>query len=125
MWYVPTAIVFAPKHEDGLGTTAEKEKEIMASKIEPLLDYLLVADKERSTEIGGIALPDNIKQQEMCFGYVIAKGPCAMIQEETVVCYGPYAGKLIVLEGTEFRLIKEAQIEAKIVQVPEKVRVDG
>jgi len=88
----------------------------MPSKIEPLIDFLLVVDKPRDTVIDGISLPDIIRQQEMCFGYVVAKGPCASIQEETVVCYGPYAGKTVVLDGVEFRIIKEAQIEARVVQ---------
>jgi co-chaperonin GroES (HSP10) len=83
--------------------------------LEPASDHLLVVDNPRETTIEGIAMPDNMRQQEMVFGTVIFKGPQALATKaEDRVCYGPYAGKTVVLEGIEFRLIKEGQIEAYV-----------
>jgi len=85
--------------------------------LQPMGDYLLVADKERTTTIDGITLPDSIKQQEMCFGFVVAVGPdCKAIQEKATVCYGPYAGKGVVIDGIEFRILREGQVEGRVIQ---------
>ena len=81
--------------------------------LEPGTDHVLVVDKDRSQTIDGITLPDNVKQQEMVFGYVVAVGPdCKRAKDKDTICYGPYAGKNVVLEGCEFRIILEGQIEA-------------
>ena len=93
----------------------------MATKtvLDPASDRILVIDNPRETTIDGITLPDNIKQQEMVYGTVIFVGPFA--QETTkpkdIVCYGPYAGKPVVLDGVEFRLIREGHIESYVRQV--------
>lgn len=80
--------------------------------LEPANDYLLVVDSIRETTIDGIAMPDNVRQQEMMFGTVVFVGPDAEnTKPEDRVCYGPYAGKTVVLDGVEFRIIKEGQIE--------------
>jgi co-chaperonin GroES (HSP10) len=81
--------------------------------LEPANDHLLVVDSPRETTLDGITMPDNMRQQEMVFGTVIFVGPDAdSTQPEDRVCYGPYAGKTVVLDGIEFRLIREGQIEA-------------
>jgi co-chaperonin GroES (HSP10) len=83
--------------------------------IEPASDHVLVIDCVRDTTIDGISLPDNVKQQEMLFGMVIFVGPaCTSTKVQDKVCYGPYAGKHVVLDGVEFRLLTEGQIEAYI-----------
>lgn len=83
--------------------------------LEPANDYVLVVDNPRETTLDGITLPDNVRQQEMVFGTVVFVGPKATAtKSEDRVCYGPYAGKTIVLEGIEFRLLKEGQIEAYV-----------
>lgn len=83
--------------------------------LEPANDHLLVVDNIRETTIDGIAMPDNVRQQEMMFGTVVFVGPTAIITKpEDRVCYGPYAGKTVVLDGVEFRILKEGQIEAYI-----------
>lgn len=82
---------------------------------EPAGDYLLVVDNPRETVIDGIAMPDNERQKEMAFGTVVFVGPLVYFTKpEDRVCYGPYAGKTVVLEGVEFRIIREGQIEAYI-----------
>lgn len=85
--------------------------------IEPASDFVLVIDNKQDTTISGITLPDNVKQQEMIYGIVIEPGPLAMLtKSQDRVMYGPYAGKTIVLEGIEFRLLKQGQIEAYLRQ---------
>lgn len=87
------------------------------SYIEPANDYVLVKDLQASTTIDGISLPDNVRQQEMVFGTVAFSGPLATKTfAGDVVCYGPYAGKPIVIDGTEFRLLREGQVEAYVRQ---------
>lgn len=84
----------------------------MAKTLEPAADLVLVKDSPRETMLDGIALPDNIRQQEMVFGVVVFIGPDAVRTEpEDLICYGPYAGKTVVIEGVEFRLLREGQIE--------------
>jgi co-chaperonin GroES (HSP10) len=84
-------------------------------RLEPANDHVLVADNPVSTVIDGIEMPDAVRQQEMLFGVVVAKGPLALSTEPgNRVCYGPYAGKTIVLNGHELRLLREGQIESYV-----------
>lgn len=83
--------------------------------IEPASDHVLIVDLPRETVIDDISLPDNVRQQEMVFGTVMFVGPLATeTHPEEVICYGPYAGKTIVFEGLEFRLMRQGQIEGYI-----------
>jgi co-chaperonin GroES (HSP10) len=83
--------------------------------LEPAGDHLLVIDTPFETTLDGISLPDNIRQREMIFGTVVFVGPAAIYPKiEDQVCYGPYAGKTVVFNGTEFRLLREGQIEMYI-----------
>ena len=84
--------------------------------LEPANDLVLVKDAPREVEMDGISLPDNMRQQEMVFGIVVFKGPLVSAATEpgNTVCYGPYAGKTVLVEGVEFRLLREGQIEAYI-----------
>lgn len=81
--------------------------------LEPATDHVLVVDTLTDTVIDGVSLPDNIRQQEMISGLVVSIGPevSKWTKPENIVRYGPYAGKHIVFEGTEFRLLREGQIE--------------
>lgn len=88
------------------------------SVLQPASDHVLVVDKDRTQTIDGITLPDNIRQQEMVFGVVVSAGPeCKYAKPEEIVCYGPYAGKTVAIEGIEFRLLREGQIEGRIIQI--------
>lgn len=86
--------------------------------LEPAGDHVIVADNRRETTIDGISMPDNMRQQEMVFGLVVNPGPEAVhTKAEDLVCYGPYAGKTIVIEGVELRLLREGQIEGYLRRV--------
>ncbi len=83
--------------------------------IDPATDHVIVAELPRSTIIDGIEMPDNEKQQEMICGTVVFVGPEAhRTNPADCVMYGPYAGKHIIVDGTQFRLLREGQIEAYI-----------
>ena len=85
------------------------------SYLEPAGDHIIVADTPRDKTIDGIELPDNIKNQEMLFGLVIFVGPEAgRTHPQDTVCFGPYAGKNIILDGVEFRIMRQGQIEAYV-----------
>ena len=84
--------------------------------LEPAGDHILAIDLIQATTIDGIELPDNQKQQEMVYGTVLFIGPDVTVRTkpQDQICYGPYAGKKVVLEGVEFRIIVEGQIEGYI-----------
>jgi co-chaperonin GroES (HSP10) len=86
----------------------------MAKKmVEPAGDHVIVIDVPRETTIDGISLPENEKQQEMLFGRVVFAGFLALnTAPEDLVMYGPYAGKFAIIDGVQFRIMKEGQIEA-------------
>ena len=88
------------------------------SYLQPGGDRVLVIDKEQKNILGDMELPDNVRQLDMVYGYVIAVGPLSAprVKPEETVCYGPYAGKLVNLEGVQFRILREGQIEAWIRQ---------
>ena len=83
--------------------------------LQPANDFVMVVDGARETTLDGISLPDNVRQQEMVFGAVVFIGP--LVNNTKIfdrVIYGPYAGKTIVMDGVEYRLLREGQIEAYI-----------
>lgn len=85
--------------------------------LEPAGDHILVVDSMVGTNIDGIELPDNVRNREMVYGTVVVVGPKCdkqITHAKDTVCYGPYAGKTVVLNGTEFRSIREEHIEAYI-----------
>jgi co-chaperonin GroES (HSP10) len=84
--------------------------------IEPSTDRVIVAEGLQETIIDGITLPANAKEQEMLSGSVIFVGPAVspLTKPHDIVLFGPYAGKHIIIDGVEFRLLREDQIEAYI-----------
>lgn len=85
----------------------------MSKVIEPTFDHVVVIDTSHETTLGGISLPDNVKQQEMVSGLVVFVGPACtpLTKIQDVVLYGPYAGKFVAIDGQEFRILREGQIE--------------
>jgi chaperonin GroES len=82
--------------------------------IEPAGDHVIVAEGLQENTLDGITLPDNAKQQEMRTGVVVFTGPdvSKYTKVTNVVLYGPFAGKNIIVDGIEFRLLREGMIEA-------------
>ena len=81
--------------------------------LEPAGDYVAVIDQTGDVVIDGITMPDNTRSKEMIFGTVVFVGPDAtkLTEPEDVVCYGPYAGKTVVVNGHQFRILRQGQIE--------------
>jgi co-chaperonin GroES (HSP10) len=86
-------------------------------RLQPATDHVLVVDMPEATTIDGIELPDETKQKEMVIGTVVYVGPLVsnLTKPADRILYGPYAGKTVVMQGAQFRLLKEGQIESYIV----------
>ena len=96
------------------------------SVLEPAGDHVIVADQPRTVTIDGIELPDNVRQQDMVFGLVIFIGPeITRTKVQDTICYGPYAGKMVALDGVQFRIMREEQIEAYVRKEPTEEETHG
>lgn len=91
---------------------------MIVNYIEPANDTVIVVDLPETATIDGLDLPDNVRQQDLVRGVVAFVGP--LVTERTTpgdqVLYGPYAGKPAVMNGQQFRLLREGQIEAYVRQ---------
>jgi chaperonin GroES len=91
----------------------------MALNIKPLADRVLIEPLEaETTTASGIIIPDNAKEKPQK-GTVIAVGKGTKDEPMTVkvgdtVLFGKYAGTELVLEGTEYLIMREADILAII-----------
>ena len=92
--------------------------------IRPLDDrvVLQVLDAEESSA-GGILLPDSAKEKPQQ-GKVTAVGEGARtkdgrrvkpdVKKGDIVLFGKYAGSDVVVDGTEFKILRESEILAKL-----------
>ena len=99
-------------------------KKDAALSLKPLDDRVVVepTDAEERTA-GGILLPDTAKQKPQQ-GKVIAVGPGKLTDEGKrtlvgvkvgdTVLYGKYAGSDVEVNGTEFKILRESDILAKL-----------
>jgi len=87
--------------------------------IKPLADRVLVKPLEaETTTASGLIIPDSAKEKQQ-EGTVIAVGNGTKDEPMTVkigdtVLFGKYAGSELVLEGTEYLIMREADILAII-----------
>ena len=99
----------------------------------PLGDRLIVEPlEEEQTTIGGIVLPDTAVEKPQR-GSVIAAGPGArnsetgdriamdVVEGDTVV-FSKYGGTEIRVEGTDYLILRESDVLAKVVGAPAKVK---
>ena len=99
-------------------------KKDAALTLKPLDDRVVVepTDADERTA-GGILLPDTAKQKPQQ-GKVIAAGPGKLTDDGKrvalgvkigdVVLYGKYAGSDVEVNGTEFKILRESDILAKL-----------
>ncbi len=99
-------------------------KKDAALTLKPLDDRVVVepTDADERTA-GGILLPDTAKQKPQQ-GKVIAAGPGKLTDEGKrialgvkigdTVLYGKYAGSDVEVNGTEFKILRESDILAKL-----------
>jgi len=86
-------------------------------KIKPLADRVVVKAAEAETKTaGGIIIPDSAKEKPQK-GHVVAVGPGKKDEPTTVkvgdqILYGKYSGTEILIEGTEYLIMRESDIFA-------------
>jgi len=92
--------------------------------IQPLDDRVVleIQEAEDTTE-GGIVLPDTAKEKPQR-GEVVAVGPGKLldsgdrkapsVEEGDVVIFGNYAGTDVEVNGQEYKIVKEGEIQAKL-----------
>jgi chaperonin GroES len=100
--------------------------EVERMNLKPLGDRLIVeVHEEEATTIGGIVLPDTALEKPQR-GTVVAAGPgersretgevIAMdVSEGDVVVFSKYGGTDIRIEGTEYLILRESDVLAKVV----------
>ena len=86
-------------------------------KIRPLGDRVIVeASSAEEKTAGGLIIPDTAKEKPQQ-GIVVAVGPGTAEEKMTLkvgdtVLYGKYAGTELILEGTEYLIMRESDILA-------------
>jgi len=102
--------------------------------LKPLGDRLIVEPvEEEQTTIGGIVLPDTAIEKPQR-GNVVAAGPGARnadtgervpmdIVEGDLVVYSKYGGTEIRIEGTDYLILRESDVLAKVVAAGAPARV--
>ncbi len=94
-------------------------------KLNPLDDRVVIEPlAAEEVTAGGIVLPDSAKEKPQR-GKVVAVGPgrlldsgerCAIaVTKGDEVLYGKYGGTDIEVEGTEYKILRESDILAKVV----------
>ena len=94
--------------------------------LKPLGDRLIVeALEEEQTTVGGIVLPDTALEKPQR-GTVVAAGPGARasdtgevipmdVKEGDTVVFSKYGGTEIKVEGTDYLILRESDVLAKVV----------
>jgi chaperonin GroES len=101
--------------------------------LKPLGDRLIVeALEEEQTTVGGIVLPDTAVEKPQR-GTVVAVGPGARsgdtgevipmdVNEGDTVVFSKYGGTEIKVEATDYLILRESDVLAKVVGKPAKVK---
>ncbi|HEX4520937.1 MAG TPA: co-chaperone GroES [Gaiellaceae bacterium] len=99
----------------------------------PLGDRLIVETvEEEQTTIGGIVLPDTALEKPQR-GVVVAAGPGSRnsetgdripmdIAEGDQIVFSKYGGTEIRIEGTDYLILRESDILAKVAATPAKAK---
>lgn len=109
-----------------MAKAATKETKELKVTLKPLDDRVVVQPlEEEETTPGGIVLPDTAKEKPQR-GRVIAVGPGKLLDNGErapmsvavgdEVIYGKYAGTDVEVDGVELKILREADILAKIVR---------
>ena len=87
--------------------------------VKPLSDRVLILpNQEEEKTAGGLFIPDTAKEKPLA-GKVVAVGPGTKditmeVKEGDTVLYGKYAGQEIQVDGTEYLIMRQADILAII-----------
>ena len=102
------------------------KKEAAALTLKPLDDRVVVQPLEAEEKTsGGILLPDTAKQKPQQ-GKVIAVGPGKLsekgerlalaVKVGDTVLFGKYSGSDVEVRGTEYKILRESDILAKVTK---------
>ena len=85
-------------------------------KIQPLADRVLVLPAPAEEKVGGIIIPDTVKEKPQR-GKVIAVGEGTkddkmVLKEGDEVLYGKYAGTELVNEGEKYLIMRQSDVLA-------------
>jgi chaperonin GroES len=113
----------------------QKELAIMATKITPLHDRILVHRlEEAGTTRGGLIIPDSAKDKPQ-EGTVISVGkgktndegklfPLS-VKEGDSILFGKYSGTEITLDGEDFLIMKEEEVLGIVTSAAKKEKVSA
>jgi chaperonin GroES len=101
--------------------------------LKPLGDRLIVEPlEEEQTTVGGIVLPDTALEKPQR-GNVISAGPGGRnsetgdripmdVAEGDTVVFSKYGGTEIRIEGTDYLILRESDVLAKVVAAPARAK---
>ncbi len=108
-------LIFKKTHrQKNINTNKKNEKPM---KIKPLSDRVIVEPKEAETQTAsGLYIPDTAKEKPLQ-GVVVAVGPgnadvTMEVKVGDTVLYGKYGGQEISHNGTDYLIMKQAEIMA-------------
>lgn len=84
--------------------------------IEPLFDKVLIEPKKADEMVGGIFIPEAVREKKPTEGTVIAVGPGKpdgskmTVKVGDHVLYSKYGGSDIMIDGKDYVIIEEGQI---------------
>ena len=86
--------------------------------IQPLADRVLVLPAPAEEKVGGIIIPDTVKEKPLR-GRIVAAGNGTkdeemLLKEGDEVLYGKYAGTELELDGEKFLIMRQSDVLAKI-----------
>ena len=90
----------------------------MSMKLKPLGDRILVEALPAENKVGGIYIPDTAQEKPQK-GKVVAVGPGNTENPVTLkvgeqILYGKYSGTEIKYEGSDYLIMKESDVLAKM-----------
>jgi chaperonin GroES len=108
------------------GVTNLSQVEVESMDLKPLGDRLIVEPlEEEQTTVGGIVLPDTALEKPQR-GTVVAVGPGSRssdtgevipmdVAEGDIIVFSKYGGTDIKVEGTDYLILRESDVLAKVV----------
>lgn len=88
----------------------------MIMNIKPLADRVLVLPAQAEEKVGGIIIPDTVKERPLK-GNVVAVGEGTkdepmILKEGDEVLYGKYSGTELELEGVKYLIMRQSDVLA-------------
>lgn len=94
-------------------------------KLEPFGDYVLLTRAEAPEEIGGIKLPESVRDSSApSEGTVEAVGPmCVDVKIGDYVLFNTFSGSVVKVNDREFYLMKSEELVGRLVSADKLVAV--